>query len=114
MRHDVEYLGAYLLRDLVTWDYRRLYPYFNGKMWYQLNKAVLYADFRQEVKSLTAPVLYYAGTKSWAYDFLGPTKEFVKANIKNLTYIEIEGAGHDVDRYDQPAFVKQVLKFLAD
>ncbi|MDD5593624.1 MAG: alpha/beta hydrolase [Candidatus Margulisbacteria bacterium] len=112
MRHDVEYLNAYLLRDVVTFHYRLLYPYFNGKMWYQLNKAVLYADLRDKIRDLKAPVLYYAGTKSWAYDFLGPTKDYIKHNVKDLKFIEIEGAGHDVDRFDQRSFETQVLDFL--
>lgn len=113
MRHDVEFLGAYGLRDIVTFKYRLDYPYFNGKMWYQLNKAVLYSDFREKIKNLKAPVLYFAGTKSWAYDFLGPTKEYLKDNIKDLTYEEWDGAGHDVDRFDQKKFMEEVLGFLA-
>jgi len=112
MRHDVEYLNAYLLRDFITWHYRLLYPYFNSKMWYQLNKDVLYADLREDIRNLKAPVLYYAGTKSWAYEFLGPTKDYIKENIKDLKFIEIEGAGHDVDRFDQTEFLRQVFEFL--
>jgi len=122
MRHDVEYLNAYLLKDFITYSYRLDYPYFNGKMWYQLNKAVLYSDFRDKIRGLKAPVLYYAGTKSWAYDFLGPTRDYIRQNIsaeggsasggKNLKFVEIEGAGHDVDRADQARFVREVLSFL--
>ncbi|MCX5751764.1 MAG: alpha/beta fold hydrolase [Candidatus Saganbacteria bacterium] len=112
MKHQVEYLNAYLVKDYVTFSYRLDYPYFNGKMWYQLNKEVLYIDLRDSVKDLKAPVLYYAGTKSWAYDFLGPTKDYLKANVKNLEYLEIEGAGHDVDRFDQKKFMSTILSFM--
>lgn len=112
MRHDVEYLNAYLLRDFITWHYRLLYPYFNSRMWYQLNKAVLYVDLREEMRTLKASVLYYAGMKSWAYEFLGPTKDYVKENIKDIKFIEIKGAGHDVDRFDQLRFLNEVLDFL--
>jgi pimeloyl-ACP methyl ester carboxylesterase len=114
MRHDVEYLNAYLLKDLVTFHYRILYPYFNSKMWYQLNKEVLLIDLREDIRKLKAPVLYYAGTKSWAYQFLGPTKEYIKEQIKKLKYIEIEGAGHDADRFNQKRFQEEVLEFLSE
>ena len=112
MRHDVEYLNAYLMKDFVVARYRILYPYFSGKMWYQLNKAILYEDYREKVKNIRAPVLYYAGTKSWAYEFLSPTKEYIKSNLKDLIFIEVDGAGHDVDHYDQQTFMKQVIEFL--
>ncbi len=112
MRHDVEYLNAYLVKDYVTFTYRLDYPYFNGKMWYQVNKNVLYSDLRDEIKNMKASVLYYAGTKSWAYDFLDPTKDYVRQNVKTLKYIEVEGAGHDVDRYDENKFMNEVLDFL--
>lgn len=113
MRHDIEYLNAFLVKDLVTAHYRLLYPYFTSKMWYELNKATLYVDLRDKIKDLKAPVLYYAGTKSWAYEFLGPTKEFIKTNLKNLKYIELEGAGHDVDRFDESSFLNEVIEFLS-
>ncbi|MBU0479364.1 alpha/beta hydrolase [bacterium] len=111
-RHDIEYLNAYLLRDYITWNYRLLYPYFNSKMWYQLNKAVLYADLGEKIKNTKASVLYYSGTKSWAYEFLGPTKDYIKENIKKLKFVEIEGAGHDVDRFDQSRFLSEIIYFL--
>ncbi|MFA6169933.1 MAG: alpha/beta hydrolase [Candidatus Margulisiibacteriota bacterium] len=112
LRHDVEYLGAYLLRDFVCASYRLDYPYFNEKMWFQVNRSILYIDIGEKVKGMKASLLYYAGTKSWAKDFLAPTKEFVRKNVKDLEYIEIEGAGHDVDRYDQKEFMRRLLAFL--
>jgi pimeloyl-ACP methyl ester carboxylesterase len=114
MRHDVEYLNAYLMRDFVVFSYRLNYPYFNGKMWYQLNKSILYIDLRDEIRNMNAPVLYFAGTNSWAKDFLGPTKDYIKENLKNLTYVEITGAGHDVDRYDENKFLKEAVKYLKE
>ena len=61
---------------------------------------------------MKAPVLYYAGTNSWAKEFLGPTKKYIKENIKDLKFIEIEGAGHDVDRFDEQRFMRETLEFL--
>jgi len=112
LRHDIEYLNAYLVKDFVTSHYRFRYPYFNYKTWYQLNRSVLYADYREEVRNIKGPVLYYLGTKSWAYDFLRPTREYIEKNIKDLKLIVVEGADHDVDRYDQAKFLEQVLEFL--
>jgi len=112
VRHDLEYLNAYIMRDMVTFKYRLDYPYFNGKMWYQVNRDVLYSDLREEVRNLRAKVLYFAGTKSWAYEFLGPTKDYVRNNVKDIKYVEVEGAGHDVDRFDEAGFLKEAIDFL--
>ncbi|MBU0573211.1 MAG: alpha/beta hydrolase, partial [Candidatus Margulisbacteria bacterium] len=113
-RHNIEYFGAYGLRDVIITKYRMDYPYLNWQMWYQVNRDVLYLDLRSEIKDIKAPVLYYAGGKSWANEFLGPTKDYINNNLENLSYIYIEGAGHDVDRYDQEKFMEQVIGFLGD
>lgn len=112
MKHDIEYLNAFVLKDYLTMNYRLLYPYYTSKMWYQVNRNVLYIDLTPVAANINAPVLYYAGTKSWANDFLIPTKEFVKKNMKNSQFIEVPGAGHDVDRYDEREFLDRVVLFL--
>lgn len=81
--------------------------------WFKISRAIKTSkDFREEAKTIQAPILYLRGKESYLYDLCEITIQFLTKNYLSVCIVEYEDGIHDLE-FQKPREVSQeILKFL--